>query len=149
MNEILTEIDIDASASRVWGCLVDFPRFKDWNPLIREVRGDMQPGRRIRVSVRLPGGVSLTFRPRLLAVRPDRELRWIDRTPIPGLLEGEHWFILEPSEDGRVRFLHGERFRGLASVLFGGLIDRQLRPGYEAMNRTLKEVAESDGSMAR
>ncbi|OGT28036.1 MAG: hypothetical protein A2Z17_05125 [Gammaproteobacteria bacterium RBG_16_66_13] len=146
MKEIFTEIEIHAPASRIWGHLLDFDRFKDWNPFIREVRGGTTPGERLKVGVRLPSGIALTFRPRILKIEAERELRWIDRTALPGILEGEHSFVLERLGDDRVRFVHRECFRGLVAVLFGELLDRQIRPGFEVMNRTLKEVAERAGA---
>jgi uncharacterized protein YndB with AHSA1/START domain len=35
MKELHTEIEIDASAERVWDILTDFASYPQWNPFIR------------------------------------------------------------------------------------------------------------------
>lgn len=45
----------------------------------------------------------MTFRPTVLVAEPDRELRWRGRLLVPGLLDGEHAFVVEPRGDGGVR----------------------------------------------
>ncbi len=42
MREILTNIQIDASESKVWKILTDFPKYKDWNPFIISASGEIK-----------------------------------------------------------------------------------------------------------
>ena len=37
----------------------------------------------------------MTFKPTVLAVHPERELRWLGRFILPGLFDGEHSFRIE------------------------------------------------------
>ena len=39
MRELNSEIEIDASAERVWQLLTDLDRFPQWNPFIRSITG--------------------------------------------------------------------------------------------------------------
>ena len=39
MKELHSEIEIDASAERVWGILTDFASYPEWNPFIRRISG--------------------------------------------------------------------------------------------------------------
>lgn len=143
MLALSTEIDIDAPAGRVWDVLTDFPAYARWNPFIRRVDGVLAP--RIRLSVRIqpPGGRLMTFRPVVLRVEPERYLSWRGRTLVPGLFDGEHVFEIEPRGNDRVRFVHGETFRGLLVPLVAGSLRTTTRRGFELMNLALKARAES------
>jgi hypothetical protein len=84
----------------------------------------------------------MTFRPTVLSVEPNRELRWLGRLLIPGLFDGEHIFEIEPAGMDRVRFTQREVFRGLFVPLLARSLDRDTRRGFEEMNRALKVRAE-------
>jgi hypothetical protein len=143
MREILTQIDIVASAERVWQVLTDFPAFGQWNPFIRQARGDLKEQARLEVVIQPPGGSAMTIRPVLLRVDPPRELRWRGRIGASWLFQGEHVFLIEPLAEGRVRFVHREEFRGLLVPLLWRSLDRDARRGFEDMNQALKRLAES------
>jgi hypothetical protein len=77
----------------------------------------------------------------LEAVRPER-LSWLGRVGLPGLFDAEHHFFIEQRDDGGVRFHHGERFRGLLLPFMKTMLQRDIRPAFEAMNRALKQRVE-------
>ena len=76
MHQILSEIEIGATASRVWSILTDFAAYPSWNPFIRSISGDVEAGRRLAVSIQPDGGRAMTFRPTVLVAEPNSELRW-------------------------------------------------------------------------
>lgn len=141
-KEIGSEVEIEASAEKVWELLIDFENFPEWNPFIRKASGDVKVGERIEVFLQLPGGKGMTFRPKLLKVEPNRELRWLGRLGIPRLFDGEHIFNIEQLGDGRVRFVQREKFRGFLAPLFLAMIKSSTLQGFEEMNKALKERAE-------
>ena len=143
VHEIATHVDIDAPARRVWSILVDFPAHSRWNPFVQEITGMPQPGQRLKVSIRPPGGKGMTFRPVVLRAAPEQELRWLGRFLVPGLFDGEHYFRIEPLGPDRVRFIHGERFSGLLVGLARSSLDAGTRAGFEQMNQALKAQAEA------
>ena len=64
MKEILTEIDISASASKTWEILTDFKNFPQWNPFIRQIEGTPIVGAKLK---EVPGGsISLVTHQRQL-----------------------------------------------------------------------------------
>ena len=143
MIEIRTEIGIDAPPGCVWQVLTDFDGHAHWNPFIRALSGEPRPGARLTVSIKPPEGKGMTFRPRVLAAVPGKELRWIGRLLMPGIFDGEHFFRIEPLDDGRrSRVTHGERFAGLLVPLLRKNLDRGTRAGFEAMNQALKARVE-------
>jgi hypothetical protein len=143
MKEIHTAIEIDAPADRVWRALTDFASYPEWNPFLRRVAGPATAGAWLDVRAEPQGARATSFRALVLAAEPCRELRWRGRLPIPGLFAGEHAFVIEPLGGDRVRLVQRERFRGLLVPLLSRRIDRDIRGGFEAMNRALKARAES------
>lgn len=143
--DISTEILIDAPPVRVWAVLADFAAYAAWNPFMPEIYGMLQAGTRLRVRIVPPGSSGMTFRPRLLTVTPEKELRWRGHLLVPGLFDGEHRFLLEPADGGQRTLLrHGESFSGLLlPVIFSARAQAATRAGFEAMNAALKRRAES------
>ena len=134
---IHTEIHIDAPKERVWNVLADFDAHPEWNPFITGIDGEAAAGQMLTVRLRPPGGRAMTFRPKVLAAVPGRELRWVGTLGIPGLFDGEHRFFLEDAGPGRTRFVQEEAFRGALVPLLGRALQRT-RAGFELMNSALK-----------
>ncbi len=143
MKELHTEIEIEASAERVWGLLTYFSSYPQWNPFIRSISGQPTPGERLEVRIEPPGGRGMTFKPKVLNAEPNRELRWLGHLLVPGLFDGEHSFTIQPLGENRVRFAQREAFRGLLVPLFARSLDNNTQRGFEEMNRALKERAEA------
>jgi len=95
MKEVHTEIEIEASAERVWQLLTDFASFQQWDPFIRRASGEVKTGGRLEVYLQPSGVRGGTLRPIVLMIEPNRELRWRGRLWIPGLFDGEHIFTIE------------------------------------------------------
>jgi hypothetical protein len=142
MKELRSEIEIQASAERVWQLLTDFASFPQWNPFIRKASGNIRVGERLEVNIQPSGASGMTFRPSVVKAEPKRELRWLGHLLISGLFDGEHSFTIEPLGEGRVRFIQREVFTGLLVPLFARGLDTDTRRGFEEMNQALKARAE-------
>jgi hypothetical protein len=143
MKELHTEIEIEASAERVWGLLTDFASYPQWNPFIRSISGQPAAGERLEVRIEPPGRRGMTFKPEVLNAEPNRELRWLGHLLVPGVFDGEHSLAIQPLGEARVRFVQRETFRGLLLPLFARSLDNNTQRGFEEMNRALKERAEA------
>jgi hypothetical protein len=143
MHEIKTEIEINAAPERVWSILMDFPSYPEWNPFIRRIEGIGEVGERLSVLIHPPGGQGMEFRPVVLGVIPNRELRWRGRVLLPGVLDGEHYFQLTQAGANRTRFVQAEFFSGLLAWLLKGKLDVGTKAGFEAMNQALRARAET------
>ena len=144
MKELYSEIEIQASDERVWKVLTDFASFPQWNPFIRRVIGEAQEGQRLKVYIQPSGADSITFRPTILKVEPNRELRWLGNFFMPGLFDGEHIFTIETLGENRVRFVQWEIFKGKFVPLFADRLDKDTKRGFEEMNYALKAQAEQN-----
>ncbi len=141
-HRIDTTIDIAAPPRRVWSILCDFPGYARWNPFVREISGESEVGASLVVALEPPGGRAMRFRPVIVALQENRELRWKGKLLIPGLFDGEHWFRLREHAPGGTTFEHGEQFSGLLVPRFRPALEDGTRRGFVAMNEALKREVE-------
>lgn len=138
--ELVTRTTIAATPAQVWAWLGQPASYRDWNPFLISMEGELVEGRRI-VNVMHPAqGKPMRFAPTVLRAEPARELRWLGRLGMPRLFDGEHYFVLEPLADGGTRLVHGEIFRG---VLLWFIDVRRFRGDFERLNTALKQRAEA------
>ncbi len=139
--QLRTEVEIDAPVARVWEVLTDFTAYEQWNPFIARALGKLAEGQRLDLLLALPDGSEHRVRPTVTRVEPQRELRWVGRLWIPGLLEGEHFFQLETLDGRRTRLRHSEDFRGMLVRLLGRTLTQTGR-AFVGMNHALKTRVE-------
>jgi hypothetical protein len=142
--DLKTEIEIHASAQTVWNLLTDTSRFPEWNPFIRRLSGELVVGRRLVVFLQPSGSAGMEFKPIVLKVEPNRELRWLGQLWLPGLFDGKHVFQIEPLADTRVLFRQQETFTGILVPLLKKALETDTRRGFNEMNQKLKELAERE-----
>ena len=109
MKRLRTHIEIQATAERVWQVLTNFRAFPDWNPFIRSVDGELKEGASLKVYIKPPKGMGMTFRPTVLKVEPNAELRWTGSFLMPGVFDGEHYFLIEPPRGRGPSAIHAGR----------------------------------------
>jgi hypothetical protein len=142
-SELHAEIEINATAERVWGALTDFASFPTWNPFIVKLEGEAKEGAALEVRLEPPGGRGMTFRPTVQRAQPNREFAWLGHVLMPGVFDGEHVFSIEPKDRGSVRFVQRERFTGVLAPIIMSMIRKSTLQGFEDMNRALKARAEA------
>ena len=126
---------------RAWAVLTDFTAFPDWNPFMIAASGDLRPGGRLEVTLRPPGRKAFTFRPTVKELEPARRLRWLGRTGLPGIFDGEHVHEMTALGPNRTRYVQRERFRGVLTPFLRRMLD-DTKGGFDAMNAALKARAE-------
>ncbi len=141
MKQIETDIVIQAPPEKVWQVLTTFENHSGWNPFIQTISGGKKAGKRLKVSVNLPKGKTITFYPEVLKYEPNREFRWKGKLGMYGIFDGEHYFILEKLDGNVTKFIHGEKFSGILVFMMGGTIEN-LRSGFETMNAAIKKECE-------
>ena len=142
MRIIETQIDIAASANRVWQILTDFRAYPDWNPFITEIVGRPEQGARLRVRICPPGRSPITITPTILVAAREWELRWRSRRILPGFFDSEHSFQIR-THGRSCRFHQSERFSGVMVKAIGDSLFVAMRQGFEEMNAALKRRAET------
>ena len=143
MRELNTEIEINASAERVWQMLTDFEAYPQWNPFIRSIEGKPEPNSKLKIFIQASGAGGMKFSPTVLTAEPPKELRWLGSLLIRGVFDGEHILTIEPLAENRIKFVQREKFSGLLVPLFWSSLDTDTRRGFNEMNAALKERAEN------
>jgi hypothetical protein len=143
MKELKTSIEINAKPEKVWQVLLDFDNYPQWNPFIKHIQGNPQVGKKIEAKIHPPGQREMTFKPILLVVDTNKELRWLGHLFFPGIFDGEHLFKIEPLEKSKVLFRQEEKFSGILVPVFWKSLHQHTRIGFVEMNQALKERVES------
>jgi hypothetical protein len=147
-KELESTIEIEASSEQVWAILTDLERYPEWNPFIRRIEGSLIVGSQLEVRIKPPGRSETVFRPTIISVIPNRQLRWLGHLGMPKIFDGEHKMLIEPMGTGLVRFVQNETFHGLLVPLSGGVLSDTLR-GFKEMNNALKERIEEKKTTVR
>lgn len=142
MKQLANEIQINASAERVWQLLTDFARFPQWNPFIHSASGEAKAGARLEVTLQPSGAERTIVRPTVVKAEQNHELRWLERRLAGGLLDVERIFTIESLDAGHVRFTQREIFTGLLVPLRASYHRTDTRRGLKEMNHALKLRAE-------
>jgi hypothetical protein len=142
MKNIETVIHIHSPLHKVWNVLMDFDSYPSWNPFVRSIQGDVVPGRKIDITLKLPGNKEMDFKPEVLTTKKNREFRWKGKLLMKGLFDGEHYFILSALPNGSTSMRHGEQFSGILPPIMPGLL-KKTKLGFQNMNIALKERCEN------
>lgn len=142
-TRVYTEIEIDAPAVSVWEVLVDTDAYSSWNPLIQCIKGRLQTGSQLEVTIQLPKSAAMNFKPTITAAEIHKELRWVGALGMKGVFDGEHFFIVDEIPGGRTVFRHGENFSGVLAWPLFLLIGSKTKDGFHAMNAALKHRVEA------
>jgi uncharacterized protein YndB with AHSA1/START domain len=65
-----TTFPIGASADTVWEVLTDFARHPEWNPSVRLISGELEPGSTVSLTLAMPGRPSVKVKARLGDLEP-------------------------------------------------------------------------------
>lgn len=142
MKHIQTDITIATDSKTAWKVLTNFQDYPNWNPFIKSISGEVKKGAKLEIEIKPPNRKPMTFKPTLLRVDSEKELRWLGSGPVKGLFDGQHYFKIIEQEDDTIKFEHGEIFTGiLVGLMPKLLVDTKL--GFEQMNNAFKEVCES------
>ena len=142
MKNLKTEITIKAPVSKVWQVLMDYESYPEWNPFIKEVKGNTQPGGKLEATIQPPNKNPMQFTPVVLKNEANKEFRWLGHLFVKGLFDGEHYFQLEYLSENQTKLTQGENFTGVLAGLLLNMIGDNTLKGFELMNQALKERVE-------
>ncbi|MDK2064799.1 SRPBCC domain-containing protein [Aliarcobacter butzleri] len=139
-NEIETSIKINSKADKIWQELINFEEYKNWNPSIIDISGELGKNKTLKIVVKIDEK-TMVFKPIVLECEENKELRWLGKLLFNGIFDGEHYFLIKENIDGTCTFIQGEKFSGILIPFFGKMI-LKTKKGFEAMNQELKKRVE-------
>jgi len=139
MLEYVATTLIDAQPNDVWAVLTDAAAYRDWNPEIVAIDGQIAAGSRITAHVRLGSGVMRRVGMRVTELTPPSQMEWTGGLPF-GLFVGRRTFTVTPRNDGTEFRLHLRMSGPLSSAIGKSVGDRQ--PEVDSFAAALKARAE-------
>lgn len=132
------EIVIEASADEVWAVFADFAAYPEWNPYALAITGDATPGGIIQIRIMQDNwSAPMELAETVIAVEPGRLFHWHGSVLTPGLVETDHSFHIEVHDEGSVRFVHREEFRGALAGLLEADAQVFTKRAFAAMDQAL------------
>lgn len=127
--KISTEVLISASLSKVWGALVDFPRYRRWHPLV-EIEGPAKEGAEVdyfyRSSVEAPRGMSM--KAKITTLQPTHKMSMEFGVKGVAMITERYDLVREGTQ---VRVIHSADIAGLLPFFAGYLFRRRLTEKFQ------------------
>jgi hypothetical protein len=136
------QVTINASSDEVWAVFANFQAYHEWSPTVRFLASAPDVGKSITVLLQQPNGKRITMHPKVLRLSANKELRWRGRLFLPGIFDGEHYFMLKPLANGTTEFIQGEYFSGILVPFLRKMILGPTQEGFRAFNYALKKRVE-------
>ena len=147
---VRAQVEINASAERVWSLMVDAEGYGAWNPFVVAIDAPqgMGLGAEITLHVRMGGLIGKTSsRERICRLQPPSAGQWgelaydyVDLLSHFGMVRGTRWQGVQPLGPGRCRYVTYEGFSGW---LWRLLPLRAVQQGFWKHAKALARAAEA------
>jgi hypothetical protein len=129
-----TTFPVAANAETVWGILVDFERWSEWNPSVPSIKGDARLGSTLAMTLAMPRRPSAKVKATITQFEPERRFGW------HGSIGGDRFF------SGTREFeivTHVETVTGLFFPVFRAIMGSAIQEHHDNLNTGLKDRAEN------
>lgn len=143
VQTIATEISIEATPEEVWAILVDIEAWQQWNPTINASSGDAAVNAELSITMigQEAGQDGPQYAPIITRLDEPRLFHWRAQMLAGFIFSNEKLIELEANETGTL-MRHRETFRGMMAALMRGQMELGVPPILNALNVSLKELAE-------
>ncbi len=136
-----TDINIDATPEQVWSVLIDTNSYLEWASMLVDIQGEITHGAKNTFVFQLnPAKKKFTTIEHTISVVDKEEFYWAEKGP--GGIRDNHHFKVEPTADGKTRFIQSDEIMNGLTWLMGGSLSKIYAEGYPAFNRSLKNEVE-------
>jgi hypothetical protein len=135
---------INASVAETWATLTDTPNYQAWSSMLFWLGGTLEQGAKLHLKLAAPGVAPYEFKPVVTSFREHQQFSWLGTTGVRGIFDGEHFFILKPTADGKTALTNREVFSGLMTPVMKNLaMIKNAQAGFAAMNEEIKAYTEA------
>jgi hypothetical protein len=142
MTVMRTTFPVAASAATVWGILVDFERWPEWNPSVPSISGDARVGSTLALTLAMPRRPSAKVKATITELDPERRFSWHGTVGGDRFFAGTREFEIDPQSDGTVQVTHVETVTGLFYPVFRAIMGSAIQEHHDNLNLALKDRAE-------
>ncbi|CDO68783.1 hypothetical protein BN946_scf184989.g49 [Trametes cinnabarina] len=150
--------EIDAPIEKVWTVLLDFPKYKEWNPFVQVITDknkkpleDQTPGEgkyllmQVHIPPTMDDSISTTSAfEQITSVQPElHRLAWKNLLP-SWFIRAERWQALRTNEAGKTVYETREVFGGIGAYLIKWFLGAKLVKSFEEMAKGLKLYSEQN-----
>ena len=143
MADFRTTFPVAASAETVWGILVDFERWSEWNPSVPSISGEARLGSTLDITLAMPRRPSAKVKATITELDPERRFRWHGNIGGDRLFAGTRQFDIDPQPDGSVLVTHVETVTGLLFPVFRAVMGSAIQEHHDNLSTALKDRAEN------
>jgi len=137
-----TTFPIAASAETVWGILVDFERWSEWNPSVPSISGDARLGSTLSMTLAMPHRPSAKVKAEITELDLGRRFSWHGNIGGDRLFAGTREFEIDAQSDGTVLVTHVETVTGLLFPVFRAVMGSAIQEHHDYLNAALRDRAE-------
>lgn len=144
MEEVVTEITIEAEPEKVWALIVDIPKWSEWSPIINRSAGSGELGAQLSITMcsKTEGLDGPKYRPKIIEIDPARRLRWRAKMLAEFIFTNDKILELEKTNSG-TKLIHKELFGGfMGKRMCSGKMKENVAKMLDRMNQALKQTAE-------
>ena len=138
-----TTFPVAASAETVWGILVDFERWSEWNPSVPAISGDASLDSTLSMTLAMPRRPSAKVKATITQLEPERRFGRHGNIGGDRFFSGTREFEIEPQPDGTVHVTHAETVTGLFFPVFRAVMGSAIQEHHDNLNTALKDRAEN------
>jgi hypothetical protein len=137
-----TTFPVAASAETVWGILVDFDHWSEWNPSVPSISGDARLGSTLSMTLAMPRRPSAKVKAKITELVPERRFCWHGSVGGDWLFAGTREFTIDSEPDGTVLVTHVEDVSGLLFPVFRAVMGSAIQEHHNNLNVALKDRSE-------
>ena len=137
------DLEIAASAERVWQVIVELDRYPEWNPFVVACRSSLVVGEPIDMRVRVLPWFAQPQRETILEHQPGRRLCYGVPGDALGALASRRCHEVSALGPARARYVSRFALSGWLMPVVRGLLGARLRAGFTAMSEAIQRRAEA------
>lgn len=144
-HAVYTEININASAEKVWSVLMDFETMPEWSPALQGIVGDLADGSAVTVLYKV--GDRVAEIPHVISFKDGTSFGWAEelKGPAPGIFDN-HLYKVEAISECQTRFIQSDAFKGVSTEQperTTAFFAERVLGSYRSFNTALKKQVES------
>ncbi len=112
----------------VWPTLINLEQWRRWNSVVPSASGIIEPGKRLDLRMKGPGGRLMPLRPVVTTVKPHAELALAAVVFHRVLLYMHHRFLLKPTSPTETELVQRWECSGLLVSLMWERVSEGMRP---------------------